>query len=816
MAAWRTIFAILIFCLAWPANAQESVLFSPFEGDLNSEQIRILQQLESAQIVERLGLVTVDIEAFSGTSIALNVEDSVSFTISRSDTVTRSVNDFTWFGKIIGTDGSAVFVIVDDAVSGTIQTLSNLYTLIPLGDGVHAVVRADRSRIPPDHQQSGEGLDTPVPFREGVEAAAVTQVDVFVPYTPASRVAAPNLLAMIEIAIAESNRAYLDSGANVQLRLVGTQEIPYSENGKTFRQVINELVSGGSSAMVAVRQERDRLAADIVVLVLNTAEACGEAADFAVDAQRAYAVVYHSWPTGCLTGNYSFAHEIGHLFGARHDPAADPTPTPFSFGHGYVHGTAWRTILAYGTSCGNCPRVQLFSHPPGAGTPTLHDVARVHRQRVQAVADFRRPSGQLIVTPMSDILTSGFTGGVFAPTSFRYQLRASAGQLQYEISDVPAWLDGSPLAGTVTTDPIDVTFTVNANASALPPGNMPPAMITFKAEGEVAAVRAARASVRTPSIVGLLPPGGYIATDAFNISANGRFVAGGACPAATCSAEQPVVWNNGSPLPLPKPPSMSFVVANDVSDDGNTVVGTRSGVPSEAIRWFHGSPQPLRTLPGQGESSARGVSDNGRVTVGFAGRGPHARAVAWLNDSVDPIPMPSNSTSLAYAVSGNGSVIVGEHNGRAAIWKDADWNRIDLPCLDGDKFCRAYGVSGDGQVAVGLSGDNRYMRPVLWKDRAIRSLDKSNNPNGQALGVNHDGTVIVGTNHGYAFRWTETDGMWRLDNLLRAAGVDVSNWSLNAAWGVSADGTGISGRGSLMQGSQKFAAFKVELPVPRD
>jgi hypothetical protein len=81
---------------------------------------------------------------------------------------------------------------------------------------------------------------------------------------------------------------------------------------------------------------------------------------------------------------------------------------------------------------------------------------------------FAQPTLQ--VTPAANIAASGYQGGPFTPTSFQYQLSASAGSLNYAITGIPPWLNANITSGTATTTPITVTFSLN-NLSKLTPSN---------------------------------------------------------------------------------------------------------------------------------------------------------------------------------------------------------------------------------------------------------------------------------------------------------------------------------------------------------
>jgi len=101
-------------------------------------------------------------------------------------------------------------------------------------------------------------------------------------------------------------------------------------------------------------------------------------------------------------------------------------------------------------------------------------------QPAQAVvtANFTAALSALSVTPATNISSSGNQGGPFSPSSFQYQLQATAGSVGYAVSGVPSWLTASSTSGTVTTSATTLTFTINSSANTLSPATYN-ATITF-------------------------------------------------------------------------------------------------------------------------------------------------------------------------------------------------------------------------------------------------------------------------------------------------------------------------------------------------
>ena len=97
----------------------------------------------------------------------------------------------------------------------------------------------------------------------------------------------------------------------------------------------------------------------------------------------------------CLSGNFTFVHEAGHVVGTRHDN--DPTTSPFAYGHGYVMSSAnRRTVMAVNNGpCPSCTRLGAFSSPDYnfSGVPigivNTNNHTRVWRTRGPTAAAFR-------------------------------------------------------------------------------------------------------------------------------------------------------------------------------------------------------------------------------------------------------------------------------------------------------------------------------------------------------------------------------------------------------------------------------------------
>lgn len=383
-------------------------------------QARRIEQIRRQPTTDSLTIVRIDASALDGAGVRIQVGRLRSIDVDRTSTEVRSDTDFTWSGGLVGVQGNAILVAHDGNVTGSVRDGLDLYKIEPLGRGLHAIVKIDPSRFPPEHPPSFHETErhSPVaidpasmtdPGDDAIRTMAPQVIDVLVAYTPAARSAVGDIRATIQLAMAETNQSYANSGVNIQLRLVDNFEVSYSESGKSYETILNDFAH-----MPTVLDRRDGSGADMSAMIINQADYCGMANAIMANASTAFAVVHYS----CATGYYSFGHELGHLQGARHDPANDSTPTPFAYGHGYQQTAAdprWRTIMAYNCA-GGCARLPYWANPNvlynglPMGTASVSHDARVLNETAAMVAAFRSTTSPDYVYCANEWQACGFSG----------------------------------------------------------------------------------------------------------------------------------------------------------------------------------------------------------------------------------------------------------------------------------------------------------------------------------------------------------------------------------------------------------------------
>ena len=427
-----------------------------------------MERIRQKATTKSISLAKVDLNAFKENHLQMALSASKKLRASKKHVEALGANSFIWTGEVPGAAAMSTFVVRDGNVTGSVRDENNvLYSIEPVGDGVHAVTQIDESgfapeiRLVPDetlpNTQQGYAASPSITMDAGT-----VEIDVLVAYTPSARRARNDMDSLIRLAIEETNQTYKNSNINIRLNLVDSFEHNYTEQaGATgWERTLNDFTK---DATVASR--RNSSGADVAMLIINDRTYCGMAWVYSnANANYAFGLVEQS----CATGHYTFAHEIGHIQGASHNEHIENRPV-FSYGHGYIYSVAARTnnfstVMSYdfGAGCSyGCARIPYWSNPNisykgiPTGTVSTNNNARVLNETAAKVSAYRaRQTGNKPSCTLSaDVASIPQGGGT-------YTLRASC-------SDSPSSYTWTVNNGAPQTGGSSLSYNFPANNSSV-------------------------------------------------------------------------------------------------------------------------------------------------------------------------------------------------------------------------------------------------------------------------------------------------------------------------------------------------------------
>jgi hypothetical protein len=240
----------------------------------------------------------------------------------------------------------------------------------------------------------------------------VCKLRVLVMYTTKSKNSVSNINNHIQLAIDGMNQSFINSQINYEVELAYAEETSYSETSTINTDVVR-FHAAGDGYMDNIHSLRETYSADVCVLLAVGNDYCGVVKAIKACNGYAFCVVRPD----CAVTNYSFAHEIGHLVGCRHNTEADGSTSPYSYGHGYTNcSDGWKTIMALNTQQCSPTRLQYWSNPNvtyggvAMGSSSTRDNARVLNTYIPNVMSHRPLTGTRTVVP-ADINSS--TGVIY-------------------------------------------------------------------------------------------------------------------------------------------------------------------------------------------------------------------------------------------------------------------------------------------------------------------------------------------------------------------------------------------------------------------
>ncbi len=255
---------------------------------------------------------------------------------------------------------SVSLAIQENVLVGNINPGQNTrYRISYAGNGTHNI----QEMTADDHEDENSCLAAETSTAQSIDEADVTRaedsadgetqvamasvpvIDMLVAYTPGAKAAAGGeaaIKAMIQTGIADTNKAFADSGVNLAVRLVGIMSVSQNETGN-WSSDLSALAGKSDGLWDEVHAERTRLGADQVSMVATYSGSSTAGIGYI----NSTSSTMFSITKVSAFKNFSFTHELGHNVGLNHSD-------------GYVNSSgSFRTIMAYGT----VTRILRFSNP---------------------------------------------------------------------------------------------------------------------------------------------------------------------------------------------------------------------------------------------------------------------------------------------------------------------------------------------------------------------------------------------------------------------------------------------------------------------
>jgi len=298
----------------------------------------------------------------------------------------------TWVGYL-KEQGKAYRVFITKAkggaVSGSIKTPAGTYRLRQGTEGIWLIDEKALDLTPAPFGEDGlqmpaeRGFENAAPESSSDDAAPDdTIVDIMVLYSPGLASSYPDsaLTARLDLLLAITNQAYVDSGISMYLRMVHSEEIAYSETG--FNSQALQDLTDGNGVFSGVAAMRNTYGADLVSFIRPyhqpTNGGCGSAWVITGTGRDdlGFSVISDgddSAGSNFFCSNYTWSHELGHNMGCAHDRANAGIPGIYTYSYGYGFPGFSGTIMSYIN-----PEVPYFSNPdlilcddgnPGNGNP---------------------------------------------------------------------------------------------------------------------------------------------------------------------------------------------------------------------------------------------------------------------------------------------------------------------------------------------------------------------------------------------------------------------------------------------------------------
>ena len=310
--------------------------------------------------------------------------------------------NFSWEGNDERKDARIELYYFENTLHGALYAGEIIYEIKDIGEGIVILYETELLK-----EEDCGGFSTNIPQDDPGKEDRFSRagpgecfVRVMVAYTNDADVGARNFHSISSSRINEMNSILNNTDIDHRVELVRVFDFDFDEPaGATHATMLPTFRNNA-----VLQAQRNLYDADVVVVIVSSGS--GRAFEIEASSGNAYCTV--SWANFSSSSAKTFAHEIGHLYGAKHNPEAHDF-YPVDDAHGYNAsldiGESWRTVMSYESGCTSCPRINNFSNPdvdyfgnPTGADPNTHDAADMIDGRGGTMADFRICDNNKILT----------------------------------------------------------------------------------------------------------------------------------------------------------------------------------------------------------------------------------------------------------------------------------------------------------------------------------------------------------------------------------------------------------------------------------
>lgn len=404
-----SVFLFSSFLAVQPGYSQDGIpdLLSDALPTADVERDAGIQNLQFYNSAKSVRAVDINLDALRPESLHFNfnLTEGEAYIVRQTDVIDLGEGYHGWHGTvdIPKPEGAAEFdqdtvnfVMSDNRVFGQIRMAGVVFELRTTQGGQHVLVERDFSTLGLEDDTPANGLYGKAAFGEANAVADTRGGNTVIRVMQIASNAAINaeggtgpIVDLMNFYLSQANQAYAATSIPITLQNAGLFRATDPERSTAQQNVsgLRNLNDGFQDSLA--NSTRNSRSADLVGMIVATPAdggICGIVNAIGGSANNGFFVVKN------VCTDFTFVHEIGHLFGARHQN--DNNTSPFAFGHGIADFTGnFRSIM--GTTSTGLPRLGGFSNPDFTvggrpfGTVSFRDNDRVHRTRAGTVAAFR-------------------------------------------------------------------------------------------------------------------------------------------------------------------------------------------------------------------------------------------------------------------------------------------------------------------------------------------------------------------------------------------------------------------------------------------